>query len=434
MKRKTHEQFIEELRIKNNLIEVLGTYKNSQEKILCKCKICGFEWEVIPNNLLRGRSCPNCAKEIRANKKRKDINHLKNEINKINPNIKIIGKYINNHTKIKCKCNIDGYEWLMTPTSLLKGRNCPECSNKKYRTDKEFKAEISKINKDIEILGDFVNTTTKIKCKCKICNHQWSVKPYSLLIGYGCPKCAKKKLAEKNTRTNEEFIEDISIIAPHIKILGKYTSCNDRIKVKCSICGYEWNPVAATLYKLKKCPNCSGTRKKTHDEFIDELYKINKNITVLEKYDGIHKKIKCSCNICNNIWTVEPNSLLQGTGCPNCGTKSHGEEKIRKFLIENKINFEQQYKNKNLKGIGKKSLSYDFYLPDYNLFIEYQGIQHYKPIDFFGGEKSFKNQQKNDELKRMYAKKNSIELLEISYIDFNNIEQILCNKIFKQSA
>ena len=188
MKRKTHEQFIEELRIKNNLIEGLGTYKNSQEKILCKCKICGFEWEVIPNNLLRGRSCPNCAKEIRANKKRKDINHLKNEINKINPNINIIGKYINNHTKIKCKCNIDGYEWLMTPTSLLKGRNCPECSNKKYRTDKEFKDEISKINKDIEILDDFVNTTAKIKCKCKICNHQWSVKPYSLLIGYGCPK------------------------------------------------------------------------------------------------------------------------------------------------------------------------------------------------------------------------------------------------------
>ena len=98
----------------------------------------------------------------------------------------------------------------------------------------------------------------------------------------------------------------------------------------------------------------------------------------------------------------------------------------------NKITWRR--KNKNLKGIGKKSLSYDFYLPDYNLFIEYQGIQHYKPIDFFGGEKSFKNQQKNDELKRMYAKKNSIELLEISYIDFNNIEQILFNKIFKQSA
>lgn len=175
-------------------------------------------------------------------------------------------------------------------------------------------------------------------------------------------------------------------------------------------------------------------KEKTHDEFIDELHKINKNINVLEEYDGVHKKIKCSCNICNNIWSVEPNSLLQGTGCPNCGTKSHGEEKIREFLIKNKISFKQQYKNKNLKGIGKKSLSYDFYLPNHNLFIEYQGIQHYEPIDFFGGEKSFENQQKNDELKRIYAKKNSIELLEISYLDFNNIEQILCNKILKQSA
>lgn len=52
MKRKTHEQFIKELSIKNKSIEVLGAYKNSQTKILCKCKICGFEWKVIPNNLL----------------------------------------------------------------------------------------------------------------------------------------------------------------------------------------------------------------------------------------------------------------------------------------------------------------------------------------------------------------------------------------------
>ena len=59
------------------MIRSYHRYKNSQEKILCKCKICGFEWEVIPNNLLRGRSCPNCAKEIRANKKRKDINNIK---------------------------------------------------------------------------------------------------------------------------------------------------------------------------------------------------------------------------------------------------------------------------------------------------------------------------------------------------------------------
>lgn len=389
MKRKTHKQFIEELRTKNSLIDILGTYKNSQEKILCKCVICGFEWEAIPNNLLKGTGCPDCAKHIRANKRRKGIDSFKKEISKINPNIEIIGKYTNNHNKIKCRCKIDGYEWQMTPTALLKGRGCPKCSNKKYRTDKEFKLDVFETNKDIEILDNFINMATKIQCKCKICEYQWSVKPYSLLIGYGCPKCAIKKRKEKITRTNEEFIKDISIIAPHIKILGKYTVCTDRIKVKCNVCNYKWSPVAATLYHLKKCPNCSKTRKKTHSEFIEELHKINKNITVLEKYNGTHKKIKCSCDICGNIWTVEPNSLLQGTGCPNCGIKSHGEERIRKFLIENEINFQQQFKDKALIGIGKKLLSYDFYLPNCNLLIEYQGIQHYKPIDFFWWRKKF---------------------------------------------
>jgi very-short-patch-repair endonuclease len=83
-----------------------------------------------------------------------------------------------------------------------------------------------------------------------------------------------------------------------------------------------------------------------------------------------------------------------------------------------------------LVGVKNGNLSYDFYLPNHNLLIEYQGVQHEKPIDFEGKGKKyakqiFKKQQEHDKRKREYAIINSINLLEIWYWDFDNIEEIL---------
>lgn len=70
---------------------------------------------------------------------------------------------------------------------------------------------------------------------------------------------------------------------------------------------------------------------------------------------------------------------------------------------------------------------FDFYLSKHNMLIEYNGIQHFKPIDFFGGEKAFKETLKSDNLKNLYAKKNNIPLLRINYLEINNINSILEN-------
>lgn len=91
------------------------------------------------------------------------------------------------------------------------------------------------------------------------------------------------------------------------------------------------------------------------------------------------------------------------------------------------INYIYQYKPKGLKRIYQ--LSYDFYLPDYNILIEYQGEQHYKPVPFGGDIENakikFRNQIKNDNIKRYYANTNNIKLIEISYklskIDIENL-------------
>jgi very-short-patch-repair endonuclease len=92
---------------------------------------------------------------------------------------------------------------------------------------------------------------------------------------------------------------------------------------------------------------------------------------------------------------------------------SYGEKKIYDFLTENGIKFNH---NKSLLNCSHKSkLRFDFYLHDYNLCIEYDGIQHTKPIDIFGGEKEFEKTKIRDEIKNLFCKLNGIKLIRLSY-------------------
>ncbi|HJD72315.1 MAG TPA: hypothetical protein K8V13_11935, partial [Enterobacter roggenkampii] len=94
--------------------------------------------------------------------------------------------------------------------------------------------------------------------------------------------------------------------------------------------------------------------------------------------------------------------------------ESHGEKYIRNYLDNHSIKYIPQKKFKDLKD--KTYLSYDFYLPEYNMLIEYQGIQHFESISFNGMDNSnLEKQQHHDNLKRKYAKDNGYKLLELKY-------------------
>ena len=163
---------------------------------------------------------------------------------------------------------------------------------------------------------------------------------------------------------------------------------------------------------------------KTHSEFVKELKQINNKILTISEYTGAHNKILCKCLVCNNEWETSPHVLLCRSGCPCCA-ESHGERNIERFLIDHDIPYNKWKTFNSLIGIGGRLLSYDFYLPTYNKLIEFQGEQHQRPIEMFGGKRQFEIQKEHDKRKREYAQSHNIDLLEIWYYDFDNIESIL---------
>jgi very-short-patch-repair endonuclease len=136
--------------------------------------------------------------------------------------------------------------------------------------------------------------------------------------------------------------------------------------------------------------------------------------------------VKCDCGNEFNITLREFRRNFYGKkdrigniSCPQCSNKSNGEHIIFDILKTYNISFETEKTFDDCKDI--LNLRFDFYLPEYNCCIEYDGKQHFNPVDYFGGEESFLKSQKRDEIKNQYCKKNNIKLIRIPYTDINNI-------------
>ena len=298
--------------------------------------------------------------------------------------------------------------------------------------------EKSKHANDIEVVGTYINTRTTIKVKCKKCEHEWEVWPCHLLNGHGCPKCGGTAKS-----THEEFMKKFYKKNKHaqdIEILWTYNTNSTKIKCKCKIDGYEWEVTPNSLLQGKGCPKCVGLAKLTQKEFITRLQQLNPDIEVLGTYKNMETKIKCRCRIDGHEWTSRPADLLRGTGCPKCNT-SKGEKRIAQYLDNIGIDYiyDKQY-FKDLVGTGGRLLRPDFIIASLKIWIEYDGIQHYEPIDFTGKmsakevQQRFEYTQQNDQRKNQYAKDNNWTLIRIPFTEYDNIEQILAAYLKQEQA
>lgn len=437
--RKTHDDFLREIQKVNASVKVVGTYVNSYTKIECECLSCGNRWYSVPQNLLRGRGCPECAKTVRANARRKKHNAYVDELKEKNPSVTVLEEYIDANIPILHRCNLHNIEWKASPSNILSGNGCVKCRSEKISkkltlTNEEYILRLSSANPDLEALENYKTSKDKILHRFKSCNHELLIAPSEALHGHGCAIC---NTGGKEPLSQEEFELKVQKNNSNIKVIGKYEGAIVPVNCKCSICGYQWSPIAGALIRTRNsgCPKCAArangdSRRKPLELYREEIKAINPYISVTaSEYVNSSEKIEHKCLICGWIWNVSPSNALRGSGCPKCSL-SHGEREIMKYLDSRNILYESQKKYSDLVGIGGGMLSYDFYLPEYNLLIEFQGEQHENPHGgIFGGIERFRIQKEHDKRKKCYAQTNGINFFEIWYYDQKNIEQLLSYKL-----
>jgi very-short-patch-repair endonuclease len=210
--------------------------------------------------------------------------------------------------------------------------------------------------------------------------------------------------------------------------LVEYVNSHTKVKIICKEHGAFYQlPYVHTGKQKSICPKCAKFNsteisKKDRDKFIEEANIIHNNRYIYDEVIYQTNKVKVIV-ICkkHGDFEVSPNShLSQKIGCPVCKI-SRGEENITKVLCNFGINFIRKYKFDDC--VFKNRLEFDFYLPDQNICIEYDGEQHFKEVSFF--KNNFEIGKIRDSIKDEYCRKNSIKLIRISYLDINEVDKIL---------
>ena len=293
-----------------------------------------------------------------------------------------------------------------------------------------FGYELLSDEKDIVNEKGYVLTKTKLLIRCPK-GHKYEVIFDSFQRGTRCRKCADKRRGEYRRLTYEEVKEYIESFG--YKLLStEYIKNDEPLLVQCNN-GHQPYKVRFNNFKNgKRCPHCNDEHrheyKKFSYEYVKEYienfgYKLLSN-----EYNGVYEKLLLECPMGHRYYVAFNNFKNNNRRCPKCNI-SKGEQRIINWLNNNDFQYIPQKMFDNLLGVGNGLLSYDFYLPDYNLLIEYQGEFH-NGIANYQTEEQLKIQQEHDRRKREYAKNNNIKLLEIWYWYFDKIEEIL-NKELK---
>lgn len=336
-------------------------------------------------------------------------------------------EYIKSNIKIKINCPIHGV-FEQTPVSHIrnnKPRGCPSCSGKN-KTTKQFITEANKTHNKYDYSKvKYINATTLITITCPI-HGDFKQKPSSHLSGWGCKICGGN-----NKSTTEEFIKKANIIHDNRYDYSKvnYIDSHTKIVITCPIHGdFEQKPNnhlnGANCFKCIKIIHAEQRTFSTN-EFIKKANQIHNNKYDYSKsiYTKSKNRIKIICPK-HGIFIQNAGSHLSGHGCPNCN-ESKGELKIKQILDKKNIVYVFQKTFNECRNKNNRKLKFDFFLPEQNILIEYDGKQHYEPIEYFGGLNSYEKLNKYDKIKNNFTKSNNIQLIRIPYNNYDNINKIL---------
>lgn len=416
-------------------------YVNSRTKV---CIICPEHGEFLqtPTNHFLGKGCPVCAHISTWDKrgritteefirKAKDVHGNRYDYSKT------IYKGFNQKVIITCKEHGD---FLTLPNSHVRlGCNCPECAETiKWSKELLEKRGREKYGDRFDYsLSEISSGKDKAKIKCNACGTIFETTPKNHIISRGgCPTCRHKFTAESEGVSFDEFVKRATAKHGNKYQYHKdcYTFLKNKTKITCPIHGVFWQ--TAMIHLNCGCKLCANEKVAKMQELDTETF-IERSIEThgnkydysLSKYVDWKTKIKIICRKHGVFEQTPYNHSISGRGCPLCKISS-GESIIMNFLKTKNIEFVFQYKIQNIDLFCSNTrLFVDFYLPKHNVIIEFNGMQHYKPIKLWGGQESFEKQQNRDISVKMYCKENNIKLIEIPTKKFGKIKEILTKEL-----
>ena len=306
----------------------------------------------------------------------------------------VSNEYINNKKKLTLKDD-DGYFYYCCLSVIQQKHNSGKYNKSNPYTIQNLKLWCKLNNKEFELVSEtHEGNNKKLQWKClkdgcgQIFNMTWS----DILQDHGCGVCSGRQVGLSNclatlnpelakewhpTKNGELTPYDVS------ENSGKnvWWLCSKNSK-------HEWKTKIDNRSKEDGtgCPYCSG--KEPSEDYnllvvspsLCEEWNYDKNDKNPEEYTpNADQKVWWKCRECKHEW--EAKILARNswcfTGCPECN-ESKGEKEIKEWFNLNHKYYIPQKEFEGLMGLGGKLLSYDFYLPNYNLLIEYQGEFHKK--------------------------------------------------------
>lgn len=321
---------------------------------------------------------------------------------------------------------------------------CEKCKyneiEQRYKTEVEKTGEYEYIRSfrrgDILPNGKIVGDNPYIQVKHKYCGSIYEVISSGFISGRNrCSKCCRTYESSFAYHIEVELGESLekywdfekNTVNPyHI-----YKNYIGKVWIKCQEKDYHgsYEISCNKFISRRRCPYCVSKKIHPLDSFgyhnFDKVmsWHTDNDISPFKVSRASNKKYKFKCETCSHEWSASIYSVNElHTWCPNCSL-SKGEKSISEWLTMNKVNCLKQYRLNNCKF--KKPLPFDFYLPDYNTCIEYDGRQHFEIVKDFGGLNGFIDVKIRDIIKNEYCKNNNIKLIRIPYWEFDNVEKIL---------
>jgi hypothetical protein len=407
--------------------ELLPSSFLAHDKIPIECHLHGVFYQKAHSHL-NGQGCQVCGRLLSDKNRRLTIDDFI-----INSQARFGNKfsyektvYIDRFSELVVTCDVHD-DIILTPEQHRWSKHgCPKCD---YEIPRAKKKQVV-LDKARRIHGDlydysrvvFTNTSDKVEIGCSAHGSFWQSLYDHVNKRNRCPHCANAP---------DTFAEFVSKAR---KVHGdRYSYCEDSyqttasiITISCSKHG-EFPQRAASHLSGSKCKKCHVEEMRlSAEEFALNAKEIHRDRYDYSRvvYRGNKFKVEIICSKHGSFWQKPNAHVSSKNGCQLCA-ESHGEKAVEAVLKKYGINHVREYR------IKPHLYRFDFYLPEFNIFIEFNGLQHYRPVEIFGGMAAYLSTVERDDVKRQLVKAIGGKLIVLTYLNLSgsSVENALIQQL-----